>query len=97
MSSFVAHNISNTFTHKDIRNNCKTYQSTFSKENKHEAPSSALYKQREATKKLKNNIKSKNTQTEDFFMSSINPKQSIMQTLEAMPEDMRLLIVSKVG
>ncbi|CAF2101018.1 hypothetical protein HID58_019366 [Brassica napus] len=30
-------------------------------------------------------------------MSSINPKQSIMQTLEAMPEDMRLLIVSKVG
>ncbi|CAN6997919.1 unnamed protein product [Brassica oleracea var. botrytis] len=30
-------------------------------------------------------------------MSSINPKQSIMQTLEAMPEDMRLLIVLKVG
>lgn len=82
---------------KYTKKNCKTYQSTFSKENKHEAPSSALYKQREATKKLKNNIKSKNTQTEDFFMSSINPKQSIMQTLEAMPEDMRLLIVSKVG
>ena len=87
-----------TLSHiKIYENNCKTYQSTFSKEKKHEAPSSALYKQREATKKLKNNIKSKNTQTEDFFMSSINPKQSIMQTLEAMPEDMRLLIVSKVG